>query len=95
MTELKVRYCKPAPVTLKRWLDANADKVLEFYKGKGYSTDEDNGGFAYDILLRPGWKRGDDFVHTLIEPTVHAMLFQLKQVKPCDCEECKALLKKS
>lgn len=94
MSELKVRYCKPAPVTLKRWLDANADKVQEFYKGRGYSTDRES-DFAYDILLRPGWRMSDDYVHTLIEPTVHAMLAQLRAVVPCDCDECKEMLKKS
>lgn len=84
--EFKVKYCKPAPATLRRWLDKNADKVVEFDCGGGYSTDS---GFAYDILLRAGWRMSDDYVHTLIEPTVAAMLAQLRDVSPCDCDSCK------
>jgi hypothetical protein len=86
-----VKYCKPAPATLRRWLDANADKVQEFDCGGGYCTDRDD-GFAYDILLRAGWRMGDDYVHTLIEPTVTAMLAQLRAVAPCDCDECREMI---
>ena len=88
-TILLVHYCKPAPATLKRWLDVNADKVKEFDAGGGYSTDS---GFAYDVLLRAGWRRGDDWVHTLIEPTVKDMLSQLRAVVRCECDECKRLV---
>lgn len=86
-----VKYCKPAPATLRRWLDAHSEKVREFDCGGGYSTDSDS-GFAYDILLREGWRRGDDYVHTLIEPTVKTMLAQLRAVVPCDCDECKQII---
>ena len=90
-TEHKVRYCKPAPATLRRWIDAHPEKVAEFDCGEGYCSGR-NDGFAYDVLLRPGWRMGDDFVHTLIEPTVAAMLAQLRNVVACDCDECQALL---
>jgi hypothetical protein len=89
--EFKVKYCKPAPASLRRWIDAHPEKVHEFDCGGGYSTD-DGVGFAYDILLRAGWRRGDDYVHTLIETTVKDMLVQLRNVTPCDCDECKALI---
>ncbi|TDG02550.1 hypothetical protein E1N52_39225 [Paraburkholderia guartelaensis] len=84
-----VRYVNRAPATLDRWIEAHANVVKEFNCGDGYGTES---GFAYDILLRAGWRRGDDFVHTLIEPTVAAMLAQLRSVTQCDCDECKALL---
>ncbi|NUX58701.1 hypothetical protein [Paraburkholderia youngii] len=83
-----VKYCKPAPKTLKRWIDAHPERVREFDCGGGYCTGSDN-DFAYDILLREGWAMSDDCVHTLIEPTVKAMLAQLRGVRPCDCDECK------
>lgn len=82
-------YCKPAPATLRRWIDAHPLIVAEFDCGDGYSTDS---GFAYDILLRAGWSMCDDYVHTLIEPTVKDMLRQLRAVRPCDCDECKRIL---
>lgn len=94
MAEVKVRYRKPAPATLKRWIDEHPDKVYEFDCGGGYAT-ESRSGFAYDVLLRAGWRRGDDYVHTLIEETVKGMLTQLRAVVPCDCDECRAILKKS
>lgn len=86
-----VKYCKPAPATLRRWIEANPEKVYEFDSGGGYSTDS-NSGFAYDILLRAGWRMCDDHVHTLIEPTVKDMLAQLRSVVPCDCDECKQMI---
>lgn len=84
-----VRYCNDAPATLRRWIDAHPHIVQEFDCGDGYATDS---GFAYDILLRPGYRMGDDFVHTLIEPTVALMLRQLRGVATCDCDECRELL---
>lgn len=89
--KLTVKYCKPAPATLRRWIDANPDKVYEFDSGGGYSTSNET-GFAYDILLRAGWRMSDDYVHTLIESTVKDMLAQLRSVVPCDCDECKQLI---
>jgi hypothetical protein len=86
-----VKYCKPAPATLKRWIDKNADKVIEFDSGFGYGTDS---GFAYDIFLAPGWRQGDDFVHTIIEETVFTMMSQLRNIVACDCDECKEALAK-
>lgn len=83
--KFSVRYCKVAPASLKRWIDAHPEKVEEFDCGGGYSTDS---GFAYDILLRAGWRKDDDYVHTLIEPTVRDMLAQLRSVSVCDCDEC-------
>jgi hypothetical protein len=80
-----VRYCRPAPETLRRWIDAHPHIVAEFDSGKGYTTES---GFAYDVLLRAGWRMSDDHVHTLIEPTVRAMLGQLRSVARCDCDEC-------
>jgi len=89
MTKPIVKYCKPAPATLKRWIDAHPEKVYEFDCGDGFATES---GFAYDILLRAGWRMADDYVHTLIEPTVFSMLAQLRAVVPCDCEECADLI---
>ncbi|CAH2810716.1 MAG: hypothetical protein CBARDCOR_6844 [uncultured Caballeronia sp.] len=89
--ELKVRYCKQAPATLRRWIDAHPHIVAEFDVGEGYCSGRVD-GFAYDILLRPGWRMHDDFVHTLIEPTVDQMLSQLRSVVQCDCDQCRELI---
>ncbi|MFH0134804.1 hypothetical protein ACGLHS_31635 [Variovorax sp. VaC1] len=86
---LTVRYSGDVPATLRRWCDAHAHQVVEVDAGYGYATDRD-GGFAYDVLLRPGWSMSDDACHTLIEPTVKAMLAQLRIVAPCDCDSCMA-----
>lgn len=85
---LTVKYsgARP-PATLRAWCDAHPHMVYELHCGGGYAT-ERKGGFAYDVLLRGGWCMSDDLVHTLIEPTVAAMLGQLRSVAPCDCNEC-------
>lgn len=86
-----VRYTgeKP-PATLRAWCDAHADRVQEVEVGYGYSE-----GKAYDILLRPGWRMGDDYVHTIIEHTVFKALDQLRNIAKCDCAECGRLLAKT
>lgn len=81
------------PATLRAWCDAHPERVQELHTGGGYST-ERSGGFAYDILLRPGWCMSDDNCHTLIEPTVKAMLSQLRAIAQCDCQDCKEALAK-
>lgn len=91
MTKPIVKYCKPAPATLRKWIDAHPEKVREFDSGGGYATENER-GFAYDILLREGWRRGDDYVHTIIEETVAATLAQLRDVVQCDCDECREMI---
>jgi len=84
-----VRYTGETPTaTLRDWCDAHADRVQEVEVGYGYSE-----GKAYGILLRPGWRMGDDFVHTIIEHTVRKTLDQLRNVSRCNCEECVKLLR--
>ena len=92
--QLSVRYTgAPPPATLRKWCDAHAAQVLEVEVGYGYTTDREDGK-AYDILLRPGWRMSDDFVHTIIEPTVADALRQLRAVARCDCSDCVAALVK-
>jgi hypothetical protein len=90
---MKIKYCKPAPATLRKWFDANPGKVAEFDCGSGYCFG-DGRGFAYDILLAPGWRMDDDCVHTIIEATVADALFCLRRIVPCDCATCQELLAK-
>jgi hypothetical protein len=84
----KVRYCNPVPETLRNWCDALAHQIQEVDSGHGYAFESRN-GFACDVLLRPGWSMSDDCVHTIIEPTVKAMLAQLRILAECDCDDCK------
>lgn len=84
-----VKYLSTAPKTLRKRLDANADKVCEFDSGSGYTTES---GFAYDILLREGWQVAGEFSHTINEETVADVLLKLALVVPCDCKECRGLL---
>ncbi|WP_038215289.1 MULTISPECIES: hypothetical protein [Xenophilus] len=89
-----VRYSGDTPpATLRAWCDAHADRVFELHAGGGYCTERPD-GFAYDVLLRPGWCMSDDCCHTLIEPTVADMLRQLRAIVPCDCEDCMTALAK-
>ncbi|PZQ76989.1 MAG: hypothetical protein DI563_05270 [Variovorax paradoxus] len=87
-TPLAVKYSgdKP-PATLRRWCDAHADRVYELHCGGGYDSGRPN-GFAYDVMLRPGWSMSDDACHILIEPTVADMLRQLRAIARCTCSDC-------
>lgn len=85
---LAVKYSGDSPPrTLRVWCEAHADRVFELHVGGGYNTERAD-GFAYDILLRPGWRIADDCCHTLIEGTVRGMLSQLRAIAPCDCQDC-------
>lgn len=75
-----------APKTLRAYCEAHVDQISEVDFGSGYATDT---GFAYDILLAPGWRAYGDFVHTVIEPTVARTLTCLRSIEPCDCEDCR------
>jgi len=78
---LSVRYCgdAPPPATLRAWCDAHPDRVQELHVGGGYAT---------------GRRMSDDCCHTLIEPTVAAMLRQLRAITRCDCADCREALAK-
>lgn len=76
------------PKSLKDWCDRNPHKVEELNCGNGYSGNR--GGFAYDVMLRDGWSKSDDCVHTIIEYTVADMLRELRALTPCDCGQCLA-----
>lgn len=91
---LTVRYSGDTPpATLREWCDDHSDRVYELHVGGGYSNDRPDGR-AYDVLLRPGWRMSDDYCHTLIEPTVKAMLMQLRNIARCDCADCTAAMAK-
>jgi hypothetical protein len=90
---MTVKFSSPAPKTLKAWIDKHPDRVAEFDCGRGYSFGGDN-DFGYDILLAPGWRMYDDYVHTLIEHTVADTLKQLRSIVRCDCAECREMLAK-
>ena len=88
----KVKYENQIPKTLRNFCDKNADKVYAVGSGTGYSFDRNN-GFAYDVLLRAGWKAYNDTVHTIIEATIKDTIDQIKEAKPCDCRECMEIIK--
>ncbi len=88
--KLTVRYTGENPaVALRRWCDAHADRVQDVDLTGGYDFGRGEAR-AYNVLLRPGWRMGDDWAHTLIEPSARAMLAQLRAVVPCDCDDCTA-----
>jgi len=83
---------KPLPRSLQQAIAKKyADKVDE-----GWSEDDgfnENGGWAHWVYLKPGWCNylGDPWggLHTIHECTVKDVLAYLKEVRPCDCGQCK------
>lgn len=88
----KVKYETPVPETLRAFLDKNAHKVYAVCCGGGYSFEARN-GFAYDVLLRGGWRMSDDRCHMLIEPTIALIMDQVRGAVPCDCNDCIEFIK--
>ena len=59
---------------------------------KAFIESEHRDSDGYWIDLRPGWiVRGD--AHGIVEDSKKAAYAKLRQVVPCDCEECRNLVK--
>lgn len=72
---------------VREYCEAHPERVAAICYDSGYATES---GFAYDVMLRKGWSKSDDAVHTLIEQTASEILRELKNASPCDCERCSA-----
>lgn len=83
---MQVKYEGKIPKTLKAFADKRAHQIQEVTHDGGYCTDS---GYAYDAFLRRGWRKGDDFVHTIITDTASQMIAELREIVACDCDYCK------
>ena len=75
----KVKYGNHVPKTLRAYADRHADQIEEI-------TWSARGG-AYDAFLRPGW-RHCDHEHTIVKETATELIAELRNIMPCDCEDC-------
>jgi hypothetical protein len=87
MNENIVIFETTMPDGMKLFLEQQSHKVFAACRGYGYSVDNDN-GFAYDILLRKGWKCSDDDAHTIIVHTVALAKKKIWGAIPCECLSC-------
>lgn len=81
-----VRYEGQIPAILREFVEQHASKIAEVTWSDGYG---DKG--AYDAFLRPGWRKCDDIVHTLVNSTAAGLRNEIRAIVPCDCEECRQL----
>jgi hypothetical protein len=79
-----VKYEGGVPKTLRRWCDKHSKIVQAIGPLSGQP--------GFDALLRPGWRKHDDLVHSIMESTASATLNGLRFAVKCDCSECVALL---
>ena len=50
---------------------------------------------GYWLYLQPGWKREpNDEVHSVHEWNARDLIEGMRRIVPCDCAECKSLMKK-
>lgn len=84
-----VNYEGKIPKSLRDYAEKHADQIQEITWSDGY--DSDRGG-AYDAFLRAGWRKCDDYVHTLINDTAAGLIGELKDIVPCDCDDCQKRL---
>lgn len=79
---MEVKYEWRVAQSIRRWCANHSNVVVEVCR-------YDNRDPAlYDALLRGGWRKSDDFVHTLFGDSASDLIAQLKDVAPCDCDEC-------
>ncbi len=67
-----------------------ADRVDTFYME--HDEFEPTSPWSIWIDLKNGWHNAfldpAPGLHTIHEPTAREALYQLKRIKPCDCEDC-------
>lgn len=78
------------PRTLTRWIERHPGIIeTAFQEDDGAFEDERPDGLSYWIYLKPGWRAETfDYRHGIHEPTVKRCLEALKQIVPCDCDDC-------
>jgi hypothetical protein len=70
---------------IKAWIDKNANIIEEYW------TEEDGYGetpYSIWVALKKGWIAGE--VHCIHESNTKDFLESVKDIKPCECEHCKA-----
>lgn len=80
--------------TLRVYCDKHSDKIAEVYRGGGYCSGASNDDrVKYDILLERGWYTFEKGLHTIIEGTVSDTIRELREIQPCNCQDCLAATK--
>lgn len=74
------------PKVLQEYAARHSHQVREITWSDGYGSER---GGAYDAVLQPGWRKCDEYVHTLINATAAGLIAELVDIIPCDCEECR------
>ena len=65
-------------------------KMLERFREHIAEVDDMRGGRdggSYLVVLRPGLKWAD--MHICMAPTITQVASDMRDVEPCDCEQCK------
>lgn len=81
------------PKTLQTAIDKRFSAIVE----EGWSEQDEmfsDRGWSHWVYLKPGFYNAavDVGLHIIHEPTVKEVLYQLANVQPCDCDECRKLL---
>jgi hypothetical protein len=82
-----IKYEGRIPATLRMYCDRHRHQIQEVIWCASLC---DHGG--YEAVLRNGWRKIDDIVHSLTDPNCKGLIIQLKGIVECDCAECVALL---
>lgn len=80
------------PQTLLHAVDRFPDRICKNPRGQ-LAVDKDSGfatpsGYAWDILLAPGWTTTDGGHRVIIEPNAAEAAYLISNAVPCDCEDC-------
>ena len=76
-------------MAMKKTLQALCDRYPDKIE---LVSDESRSGDGYWLYLRPGWIRERcDVVHSVHEWNMRDLKQAMRQVVPCECEECQTL----
>lgn len=85
------------PAALAQAVDRYYDRLsnhlglLAVDKDSGFATET---GVAWDILLAAGWRTNDGGHRVIIESNAKDAAYLIRTAEPCDCDDCKAEMKK-
>jgi len=87
-----VEFIGNIPKSLRQYAEKHADRIQEVTWSDGYCSDW---GGSYEAALRPGWRKCDDYVHTLISTTAAGLIEpSFRKVHEAYCSATEAFIER-
>lgn len=82
---------RPLPKTLQAFITKHHHEMFDegWSEQDGFNERDPYNGWAHWIYLKKGWCYPEHGAHIIHEDNVKACKDAFKDVRPCDCDDCK------